>query len=1005
MRAAILLIFIIPFIAVQVSASDDEPTYSVGSWKEELGNHRARVQVAEPTDAVRVHLPWRLRDRNPQNKHILVIDAATGKVIDNVARIRIERESADIAFQPPAAGEYHVYFAPFTITPGSGWYSGDYLPPKDTAAAEWLSRNGLAAKQLAGGEWRKLPEAKLIDFQARSEFERRDPMELPATRAELEKLLADHSQPYLVFVEDREHPIRMDEAVPLRWIRGGPAHELVAGADRNEYFAFQIGLFAARQPLEKIALRFSDLRSADGKIIPAARLACINLEGVDHLGRPFHKTVSVGQGRVQALWCGIDVPPDAAPGEYHGTVLVQAEGVEPTEVRISLIVGEKTSADRGDNRPELHSRIRWLNSTLGIDDQPVPPYTPLEVEGNTIRCLGRRVELSPTGLPARISCGQRELLHWPMTFLVKTDDGYQSPDGGELKFTSQASGKVEWESAWKLGPLDVRLHGRMEFDGHQNYVISCRAPRDVELQDMLLQMYIRQPAAKYFMGFGRKGGYLPAEKFIRWKWGGATISDSFWIGDVPGGLHCELRGDDYNGPLINPYWHANQLRLPDSWFNGGRGGCEMFKTGEEIVTIRAYGGARKMAAGERLDFEFALLPTPVKPLDTAAHFRQRYYHAHESLNKVAAAGANVINIHHATPLLRYINYPFLKIDQLRAYTQAAHERGMKLKIYYTVRELTNHVTELWVLRSLGNEILAPGDGYGYPWLREHLLDNYQVAWYDHLEWPNKLAWPGGPERVEVSAAVNTQGNSRWLNYYVEGLRWLIENVEIDGLYLDDVSYDRETLKRMRKVMARRPGSMIDLHSCNTHARQPANNYMEFFPYVDRLWFGEMFDYDESPDYWLVEISGIPYGLMGEMLQDGGNRWRGMVYGMTARVPWGNCKDPLHIWPLWDSFGIAEAKMIGYWDPDCPVRTDNGEVLATAYVRPGKTLVAVASWAKQPVECRLKINWQTLGLDPAKVVLTAPEIKDYQPARSFAPDEPIPIEPGRGWLLLLEEKAK
>ena len=40
-----------------------------------------------------------------------------------------------------------------------------------------------------------------------------------------------------------------------------------------------------------------------------------------------------------------------------------------------------------------------------------------------------------------------------------------------------------------------------------------------------------------------------------------------------------------------------------------------------------------------------------------------------------------------------------------------------------------------------------------------------------------------------------------------------------------------------------------------------------------------------------------------------------------------------------------------------------------------------------------------------VMLAAPEIKDYQPARTFAPTDPIPVAPGRGWLLLLEEKGK
>ena len=86
-----------------------------------------------------------------------------------------------------------------------------------------------------------------------------------------------------------------------------------------------------------------------------------------------------------------------------------------------------------------------------------------------------------------------------------------------------------------------------------------------------------------------------------------------------------------------------------------------------------------------------------------------------------------------------------------------------------------------------------------------------------------------------------------------------------------------------------------------------------------------------------------------------------------------------------------------------MRTGSPDVLATAYVRPGKTLVAVASWAKAPVECRLKIDWAALRLDPAKAVLTAPEIKDFQPARRFAPSEAIPVAPGRGWVLVVEER--
>ena len=92
-------------------------------------------------------------------------------------------------------------------------------------------------------------------------------------------------------------------------------------------------------------------------------------------------------------------------------------------------------------------------------------------------------------------------------------------------------------------------------------------------------------------------------------------------------------------------------------------------------------------------------------------------------------------------------------------------------------------------------------------------------------------------------------------------------------------------------------------------------------------------------------------------------------------------------------------MVGYWEPNCPVRTDNPQVLATAYVKKGKTLISIASWAPAPVSVHLKIDWRALGLDPKKTRLGAPAIEDFQPARIFTLDEAIPVEPKKGWLLI------
>jgi len=97
--------------------------------------------------------------------------------------------------------------------------TGSYFTPEDTAEPDWLERNGLTPELLPNGNWKSLPQAEVMAIQARSEFDRFDPMEVIATAEETEQLLAQHpALPYLIFPEDREHAIRMFDDLPLRWI-------------------------------------------------------------------------------------------------------------------------------------------------------------------------------------------------------------------------------------------------------------------------------------------------------------------------------------------------------------------------------------------------------------------------------------------------------------------------------------------------------------------------------------------------------------------------------------------------------------------------------------------------------------------------------------------------------------------------------------------------------------------------------------------------------------------
>jgi hypothetical protein len=85
---------ILAFAAACFLSSAQEVAYGVGDWPAEsgLGNHRAVIRVEAKADAVRVRIPWRRRDFDPEKKNVVVIDAVTGRWITNVLAAGINRD-------------------------------------------------------------------------------------------------------------------------------------------------------------------------------------------------------------------------------------------------------------------------------------------------------------------------------------------------------------------------------------------------------------------------------------------------------------------------------------------------------------------------------------------------------------------------------------------------------------------------------------------------------------------------------------------------------------------------------------------------------------------------------------------------------------------------------------------------------------------------------------------------------------------------------------------------
>jgi hypothetical protein len=1013
--------------------------YTCSDWDRALGNHRALVRVATAADVAYVWLPWRRRDAFPQAKRVMVVDAQTGRTVKNSVVVSCNREYGEVVFQPiSGVGDYLVYYLIPTADrhrwtwPRSSFPVTMYEPPRTTAVATWMAAHRVGPDETGStpdprrvawvssesrpAPWRDLPEAELVEFQSRGEWHSFYPMEVCATLDERLQVAQRSGGDFLVFPECQTRPIRMTHDLPYHWAvrERDQLFRFVAAAQRHEYFVFQIGVYAHRQMLANVSTTWTPLRRHAGGQVPAEAITCFNLAGIDQHGRAFARSVHVGFQQVQAMWFGIDIAADTRPGVYEGEVTITAQDCQPQVVHLRLQVEDTVAVDRGDGDLDRMSRLRWLNSIHAQDDEVCAPYTPVRVKGRTVQILGRCLELDEGGLPTQctsyidmftVRSEGRAILAAPVRF-----EAWRAGRPLRWRTTRPAasrrlgSGKVRFRSEQAAAGLTRQTEVTVEMDGRIGVRLTLAASRKLDLDGLRLSVALPAEVARYWLE-AAPPSWVASRSRLATVCPDATQKPlaefSFaWVGDYNAGMTVSLAPS------------------PAAWLCGTDGMFRQTRSADGTCSLAVDTGALTLMAGQSLDLEFALYVTPFKPL-SPEHWGWRYCHEGYGkdldVRRGIEAGAKVFIQHQGSPKCPYINYLFPVAGTLKAMADQVHAVGGRFKAYNTIREQSTRTRELWALRSLGHEILLACTGHlgyesmaqlpleyqlrnqveepftGQLWMCEHLGDDY------HARWHSTIAAPGGPTLTEDSS-LQISGASRWSNFYIESQRWLMAQAGVDGLYLDGVTFDRASFLRVRKTMVRqKPEALIDWHG------SPAD-IMDFVSLVDSLWFGEGADYSREDAYWLVAVSGIPFGVPGELLQGEASVHRGMVYGVSQRYAWVSLDhvDPSGLWRWWDDFDIAQATMRGYWAADCPVQCSHPAVKATAYVHHGRRLaIALASWAPEQTDVRIAVDWAAVGLDPVAVRVTAPEIAMFQPGLPAVSLDAVSVAPGKGWILVVE----
>ena len=797
-------------------------------------------------------------------------------------------------------------------------------------------------------------------------------------------------------------------------------------AQPGELYAFQLGVWAVHKPvtLSLATVDWTDLSSGDAAAaIPSRLITCSNIEGVDFRGQAFTQAKTIPKGTLGSVWLLVPVPPDAAPGtEYTGRLTV--EHVFDIELTVNKTATAPIPNAGADDLWRM-ARLGWLDSTLGIDRSVSAPYSPVTVADGASSIVvevsqhNRSVSFGGAGggsgftLVDAISVAGKPVLAASVVVAVDGD----TIVGGAPTLARHDAASAMIVRIGRSAGKDLLVNSTVEvnYDGYIEVAIALQATGAsalTKLRNVSVTWTLPVAAAKYAMGLGKEG-YTRSNTYpagIGFNWTADNTNNGrnqLWVGNYNRGLRMKWKGEssDWNSPL------HTQFLGPPLWAgdSGISGGITMSPEDDCNVVITGFTGlivVNRTAKVLKLD----MLVTPVKELDLATHFsRDRYYqygyNGRAGPSDIADMGVKVLNLHQGTDLNPFINYPFDPVasDLMKNFSDTAKSLGVKSTcIYYTTRELSNRCYEMPTLMNLAtptDHVYDTGEDGGAPWLQEHLpVGGYTRRWSNALD--------GG----QMDAAIGDASLSRWVNYYVRGLSWLRSNgPRIDGLYLDELSFGRETMQRMRKAADVKPGALFDLHSCSKshcgiapYAPHSSSMliYAAHFPYLNSLWFGEGFSSDAEPDFWLIEMSGLAFGIPAEQLSSP-NLWRGMVFAEGARPA------PA-LWKAWDAYALTTpgTTLVGWWD-DEPLATVSGAdvaaaggVKASVYVIPGsppRYVLAIASWAQHNVTVSIQFD-AGIGSHP---MVSALEIDNFQPAVASIDAAALEIAPGKGWLLAVD----
>lgn len=577
----------------------------------------------------------------------------------------------------------------------------------------------------------------------------------------------------------------------------------------------------------------------------------------------------------------------------------------------------------------------WKVAHAGISDEVPPPWTPVSVEGTTVKCWGREYRFDAGNpFPVEIVSREKSILAGPITIRGTVENTPLHWSDYHLTMANKKDSEVTLKAGANSQFLALDAKSTIEFDGMMRIDLTLSPEKPVFAQNLRFEIPVRKEFARYFhyvpkpSGYGVKNaGFLPEDGWH------AFFKPYLWLGDEDRGI-C---------------WFAESFRdwLVDANFPA----VEAVPEGDRVIIRVSFVNITRQIS-KPLKLTFGVQATPVRP--RPAGWRGWRF-------------SDNIAVHWADPKYSSEYCPPNPRDpaQFQELVDSYHTQGKKMMMYSS---------QNWMSPSAPEWDYFEGDWNTYGFMHTAtdvmkfdepimLLCPRSNDWHDYNAW-------------RIQELFKTYN---WDGMYFDHIRvWVCNNplhnecnfipeTSQSGFITDSEGYTqhavvysifelRESYKRVYKIIkGANPDNMIVFHM-STRMVIPLMAFCDANVDGEHFRAGGYFNGD-----YIKEMD------IGELIAEYTGRQWGPVPFFLPEIPAENRDDPkwtrnmmtlllLHdmglwyvfvnrdavrsIWNVLDDFGIKESEFIPYWESSPHVTATGDNIKVSIYYRKGKEILNV-----------------------------------------------------------------